>query len=283
VDKDELADFLRSRRARLQPSDVGMPAGLRRRTPGLRREEVAGLAAISTDYYTRLEQSRGPQPSRQVLSGIARALRLSDDERAHLFYLAGEPPAPPPGPSRDVPPGILHLLDRLDDAAVFVADATYEVLAWNSLAAAVMGDFSAMKPRERNLIRRHFLTGDRSDGNHHSEFGLVAVGQLRAAAARYPDDRRLRELISELLAGSPRFGEIWSRHDVLPHRSQTKTMWHPLVGEFQVDCEVLLVSERDQHVVLYTAEPGTSGYEALQLLKVVGTQDLSASERTPGA
>jgi transcriptional regulator with XRE-family HTH domain len=280
MDKPGLADFLRTRRARLQPRDVGLPAGLRRRIPGLRREEVASLAAISTDYYTRLEQARGPQPSRPVLSGIARALRLSDDERVYLFSLAGEPPEPPPGPSRDVPPGILYLLDRLDDAAAFVSDATYEVLAWTPLAAAIMGDFSAMTPKERNVVRRRFLSpadDNRrwSDGN----FGPIAAGGLRKAAAKYPENARLRELIDELLEGSPEFAEIWSRHDVQPHRARSKTLWHPLVGEFVVDCEVLMISERDQHVVLYTAEPGSSGHEAMQLLKVVGTQDLSEPSR----
>ena len=271
MDRRELADFLRSRRARLQPTDVGMPAGLRRRTPGLRREEVATLAAISTDYYTRLEQSRGPHPSRQVLSGLARALRLSDDERAHLFYLAGEQPGPPAGPPRDVPAGILYLLDRLDDAAVFVADATYEVLAWNPLAAALFGDFSAMAPRERNMARQRFL-----DGTFVTrEFGLVVTSHLRAAAAKYPDDPRVRDLIAELRSGSEEFAEIWDRHDIGVPRTRHKNLSHPLVGDFEVDCEVLLVSEQDQTVVLFTAEPGTPGHEALQLLKVVGTQALT--------
>src|SRR5689334_23912341 len=115
MDRRQLAEFLRSRRARVQPGDAGLPAGGRRRTPGLRREEVARLAGMSVDYYARLEQARGPRPSRQMLGAIARALRLTDDERAHLYYLTGEPPGPPPGPAQDVRPGVLHLLDRLDD------------------------------------------------------------------------------------------------------------------------------------------------------------------------
>ncbi|WP_431878660.1 helix-turn-helix transcriptional regulator [Amycolatopsis sacchari] len=276
MDRKGLADFLRTRRAKLQPRDVGLPAGLRRRTPGLRREEVAGLAAISTDYYTRLEQARGPQPSRQVLTGIGRALRLSDEERAHLFHLAGEVPDLPPGPSREVTPGLLHLIDRLDDAVAYVTDIAFDVLAWNPLASALMGDLTRFGRRERNLARRHFLPQP-DDGFrwYHSDFGRTAVGRLRTAAAKYPDDTYVRELVDELRAGSDEFAELWSRHDVVAHPAhRRKALWHPLVGEFEVDCEVLLVSERDQQLVLFTTEPGTSGHEALQLLKVVGTQDL---------
>src|SRR5690348_7523742 len=157
MDRPQLAEFLRSRRERLRPEDVGLPAGLRRRTPGLRREEVASLATMSTDYYTRLEQGRGPRPSRPVLTGLARALRLSDDERDHLFRLAGEQPGPPPGPPADVRSGVLRMLARLDVPGL-VLDAKYDVLAWNPLAAALIADFSALPPRERNLLRLRFLT-----------------------------------------------------------------------------------------------------------------------------
>jgi hypothetical protein len=153
-------------------------------------------------------------------------------------------------------------------------------VAWNPLAAAIMGDFSAMTPKERNLVRRRFLPFPDDEFRWSgSEFGLVAASRLRAAQAKYPEDRRVRELIDELQAGSAEFAEIWSRHDVLRHAHQRKTLWHPLVGEFEVDCEVLLVSERDQHVVLFTAERGSSGHEAMQLLKVVGTQDLGLPSR----
>ncbi|WP_191249484.1 helix-turn-helix transcriptional regulator [Amycolatopsis deserti] len=274
MDRRELGTFLRTRRERLRPADVGLPAGLRRRTPGLRREEVASLAAVSTDYYTRLEQARGPQPSRQVLSGIARALRLSDVERAHLFRLAGEQPGPA-GPSPDVPAGILHLLDRLDDAAAMVVDVKYEVLAWNPLAAAFFGDLSALPPRERNLARDRFLRPDIGRyPDTWEQFGVNLASELRAAVAKYPDDPGIRELIEDLLAGSAEFRELWSRHDVIVWRGHTKVLHHPHVGRFQVDCEVLQVRDRDQRVILYTAEPGSPGQEALRLLKVLGTQDL---------
>ncbi|MCU1684104.1 MAG: transcriptional regulator [Amycolatopsis sp.] len=273
MDRVQLADFLRSRRTRLTPSDVGLPVGVRRRTPGLRREEVAELAAISVDYYTRLEQARGPHPSRQVLGGIQRALRLSDDEREHLFRLAGEPPGPPApsaGPPGDVRPGIRHLLDRLDDAAAFVLDAKYEVIAWNQLACALMGDFAALAARDRNLVRRHFLNPaaeSRFSAAQQREFGLLTAGHLRSATARYPQDPGLTSLIDELLRGSDEFAEIWATHHVDVERSRTKILVHPVVGVLEVDCEVLLVPERDQQVIIYTAAPGTPSSEGFQRLR----------------
>lgn len=145
MDRRELAGFLRSRRERITPADVGLPAGQRRRTPGLRREEVAQLAFISTEYYARLEQARAPHPSREVLAQLARALRLSDAERDHLHHLAGAPPGPPPGPSREIRQSIVDLLRRLPEAAALVVSATYEVIAWNDLAAALMEDFPSCR------------------------------------------------------------------------------------------------------------------------------------------
>ncbi len=278
MDRNELAEFLRSRRERLSPSDVGLAAGQRRRTPGLRREEVALLAAMSVDYYTRLEQSRGPQPSRAVLTGIARALRLSDDERAHLFHLAGEQPEPATGPSPDVRAGILHLLDRLDDTPALVIDAKYQVLAWNQLAAALITDFSALPPRERNLIRRRFLCAAPESRLYDSEetlqFAREVVADLRAAAGRYPDDPEIRALIEDLLASSPEFTRLWADHEVAIQRGMCKTINHPVVGPLTVQCEMLLIPDCDQRVLLYSTEPGSHSHEALQLLKVIGTQDM---------
>jgi hypothetical protein len=277
MDRPELAHFLRSRRERLRPSDVGLAAGQRRRTPGLRREEVSGLAAISVDYYTRLEQARGPQPSRQVLSGLARALRLSDDERAHLFHLAGEQPDPSTGPCKDVRPGILHLLDRLDDAAAVVIEATYQVLAWNHLAATLICDFSTLPHRERNLVRLRFL-GDRNrryTDDENEQFGRDVVANLRIAAAKYPDCPELKELIDEAISGSPEFAELWADHEVGLQRGLCKTIIHPEVGPIVLQSEVLVIPDRDQRVIIYTAEPGSPSHNALQLLKVIGTQDLS--------
>ncbi|MER5911434.1 helix-turn-helix transcriptional regulator [Streptomyces sp. NPDC001982] len=279
MDRSELASFLRSRRERITPADVGLPAGPRRRTPGLRREEVAQLAYISTEYYTRLEQARAPRPSLEVLTGIARALRLSDVERGHLHQLAGAPPLPPPGPSREVRQSIVDLLGRLPQAAAIVLSATYDVIAWNDLAAALLEDFSALPRRDRNLIRRAFLgPGGRrqplygvSDGE---EFARTSAHHLRAAAARYPDDPEVTGLVAELLAGSEEFARLWDSHDVSDQPTLRKTLDHPVVGPVTVNCDVLDISDLDQRVVIYTAAPGSSDEEALRLLAVIGTQRL---------
>jgi transcriptional regulator with XRE-family HTH domain len=279
VDRRELADFLRSRRERITPSDVGLPAGARRRTPGLRREEVAHLAYISTEYYTRLEQARGPRPSLEVLAQVARALRLSDAERDHLHHLAGTPPGPPPGPSREVRQSIVDLLHRLPQAAAIVISATYEVIAWNDLAAALMEDFSALPRRDRNLVRRAFL-GPHPEGRRlygvsdGEEFAVSAVQELRAASARYPGDAELTGLVAELLDGSEEFARLWAAHDVTARPTLCKTFDHPVVGPVAVNCDVLDIADRDQRVVIYTAAPGSRSEEALRLLSVVGTQRL---------
>jgi transcriptional regulator with XRE-family HTH domain len=277
VARSGLGAFLRSRRERITPADVGLPAGRRRRTPGLRREEVAQLAFISTEYYTRLEQARGPNPSRDVLAGLARALRLSDAERDHLHHLAGVPPGPPPGPSRDVRPSILDLVRRLPLAAATVNSAIYDVLAWNDLAAALMEDFSAVPRRDRNLARRAFL-GPHPDGRRlygvsdAEKFAHSVTVGLRAATARYPDSPEVAGLVNELLTGSDEFARLWAAGDINASRSLRKTFQHPLVGAVTVNCDVLDVADRDQHVVIYTADPGSPSEEALRLLSVVGTQ-----------
>ncbi|MET8630173.1 helix-turn-helix transcriptional regulator [Kitasatospora sp. NPDC004669] len=277
MDRRELAAFLRSRRERITPADVGLPAGPRRRTPGLRREEVATLAYISTEYYTRLEQARAPRPSREVLVGIARALRLSDAERDHLHHLAGEPPGPAPGLSREVRQSSLDLLNRLPLTAAFVTSAAYEVIAWNDLAAALMEDFSAVPRRERNLVRRVFLgsrpLGQRLYGVSDADsFARTSARRLRATAARYPDDPEVAALVAELLAGSEEFVQFWASHDVSAEHTLVKTFQHPVVGPITVNCDVLEIPERDQQMVLYTAVPGSPSEEALRLLSVIGTQ-----------
>ncbi|MGN5377638.1 helix-turn-helix transcriptional regulator [Streptomyces lasalocidi] len=281
MNRAELAAFLRSRRERIGPADVGLPAGPRRRTPGLRREEVAQLAYISTEYYTRLEQARGPRPSREVLSGLARALRLTDAERDHLHLLVGAPPGPPPGPSREVPRSILDLVHRLPHSAAFVTSALLEVLAWNDLAAALMEDFSALPRRERNLARRAFL-GPRPEGRRlygvsdADAFARHAARRLRTTAARYPDDPEVIALIRELLDGSEEFARLWASHDVAPTPTLRKTFRHPAVGPVTVNCDALDLTDRDQQVVIYTAVPGSSSEEALRLLSVIGTQRMDA-------
>lgn len=232
---------------------------------------------MSTDYYTRLEQGRGPHPSRPVLTGLARALRLSDDERDHLFRLAGEQPGPPPGPPSDVRAGVLRMLARLDVPGL-VLDAKYDVLAWNPLAAALITDFSAIPPRERNLLRLRFLTDRQTElfgAQATKEFARDAAADLRAATSTYPDDAGLAQLVGDLCAGSPEFATIWARHEVGRQQTLCQTIFHPQVGRIDVVCEVLVVPERDQRVVLYAAEPGSPSEQALRLLDVIGTQELT--------
>ncbi len=271
MDRRELADFLRSRRERLDPADAGLPVGPRRRTPGLRREETARLAFISTEYYTRLEQARGPRPSREVVAGLARALRLSDAERVHLHHLADVPPLLPAGPSREVRQSILDLIARLPHAAATVISASFEVLAWNSLATALMEDFAAVPAPERNLVRKVFL-GPQGEGlrlygvSDAPGFARSAARRLRAATARYPADRGLAALIRDLLAGSAEFRALWSSHDVAEEPTLRKTFRHPLAGPITVNCDVLDITDRDQRLVIYTAAPGSASERALHLL-----------------
>ena len=275
MDKPELAAFLRAHRERLTPARVGLPAAGPRRTPGLRREEVAQLAHISTQYYTRLEQARGPHPSRHVLAALGRALRLTDAERAHLYVLAGQPPVPP-GPSAQVPSSIQSLIERLPDTAALVLDAKYEVLAWNPLAAALLEDFSALPRRDRNIIRKYFLSPDPHRGHYAvtggGDFGRYAAGQLRAASARYPHDQEIRALVRELLRHSPEFARLWPAREVSSPSHMIKTVDHPEVGRIELACDVLTVPDRDQYLVLLTAEPGTPAHDAIRLLSVVGLQ-----------
>lgn len=280
MNRAEFADFLRRGRARLDPSDVGLVSGSRRRTPGLRREEVAGLAAMSVDYYTRLEQSRGPHPSRQMLTALARALRLTDDERDHLFHLAGEEPPRREAPSAHVRPGLLLVLDRLHDTPAHVVSDLGDVLAQNAMARALSGDAFARPPRERNHVRRFFLDPAARDlfpPEDLPEHARVQVANLRAVAAARPDDPEPAALVAELRSSSEEFARLWDEHEVALRRFSTKRFRHPLVGLLELDCEVLLSHEHHQLLVVHTARPGTESYERLQLLRVVGLQDMSPS------
>jgi transcriptional regulator with XRE-family HTH domain len=282
MDKQELGAFLRSRRERLRPEDLGLPSGPRRRTPGLRREEIAVLAHISTEYYVRLEQGRAPRPSGEVLAGIAGALRLTDAESDHLHVLAGTAPSRSGLHRRDVRPSILALLERLPQTAAFVMSAAFEVLAWNDLAAALMEDFGGLAPRDRNLARRAFLRPARPGTTLYgisdaAEFRHSVVMQLRATLARYPTDPLVTGLVEELREGSPDFARLWERHDVQAAPMLRKTFRHPAVGEITVDCDALTLTDSDQHVVLYTAPKGSRDADALALLNVLGAESLDAN------
>jgi transcriptional regulator with XRE-family HTH domain len=278
MDNQALGTFLRSRRERLRPEDVGLPSGPRRRTPGLRREEIAVLAHISTEYYVRLEQGRAQRPSIEVVTGISDALRLTDAESDHLSLLAGTARTRTELHRRDVRPSILALLERLPDTAGFVMSAAFEVLAWNGLAAALMEDFDARTPTERNLARKAFLEPATAAPTLYgisegAEFRQQVVLQLATTLARYPSDPQVTGLIADLRAGSSEFARLWDRHDVQAAPMLRKTFRHPAVGEITVDCDSLMLADRDQHLVLYTAPRGSRDADALTLLAVLAGED----------
>jgi transcriptional regulator with XRE-family HTH domain len=279
VNRAELADFLRRGRARLDPADVGLTAGPRRRTPGLRREEVAQLTGMSVDYYTRLEQARGPHPSRQMLTALARALRLTDDERDHLFHLTGEePPRRGSGASAHLRPGLLLVLDRLHDTPAHVTSDCGEVIAQNAMSRALTGDAFARPPRERNLLRRFFLDTESRElfpPEDVPEHARAHVANLRAVAAARPDDPEPAALVAELRSSSEEFARLWEEHEVAVRRRSTKRFRHPLVGLLELDCEILLNQDAHHLLVIHTARPGTESHERLQLLRVIGLQDMS--------
>ncbi|TCC53391.1 XRE family transcriptional regulator [Kribbella capetownensis] len=260
--RDELARFLRVRREILRAGDLGLPPRARRRTPGLRREEVAELAHVSVDYYTRLEQARGPHPSAQVLDALTSAFRLTAAERTHLFRLADVAPTAPTSPVRHVRPSVRQLLNRLPATAAIVTDAGYDVVAANPLATALL-DLDAGS----NLARRRFLDPSRAREVAASQgFERIAVSRLRTAARRYPRDRQITELVTELRAKSPEFRVLWTTDPVHAPGHRAKTLQHPELGPLQVSCDVLVVPDDDQQVVFMTADPGTHSARVLERL-----------------
>lgn len=274
----ELADCLRAWRERLTPAEAGLPAGGHRRTPGLRREEVAQLAGVSLDYLARLEQGRARRPTPSVLAALARALRLNDSERAHLFRVAGQAEPGPETIDRHIPPSLHRLLDRLADVPVMVVDAAGEIVAANPLATALIGDLSAASRRERTLPWRHF-TGRPSrfvrTEAEQAQAEETMVAELHDAVGRYPEDRYLRELIDDLLECSPRFAELWARRPVAQVPARRKTFRHPEVGEITLDCDALVVGGSDLRVIVYTAPAGSPDAQALALLGAIGLQNFA--------
>ncbi|MGI5161555.1 helix-turn-helix transcriptional regulator [Microbispora sp. CA-102843] len=265
----EFGKAVRRWRDRVAPETAGLPATGQRRAAGLRREELALLAGISVDYVTRLEQGRASNPSAQVVEALARALRLSGTERAHLFRLAGlAPPGPETVPTH-ITPSVRRLLDRLTGTPVAVFDACWTLLLANPPYAALMGDPSEWRGDRRNSVWRHFL-GPGSRARHTPEslraFEAALVSDLRATAGRYPADQRLRRLIADLRANSERFAELWDSGAVGRHEVARKTIDHPDVGPLTLDCDVLIVAGGDLRIMVYTAEPGTEDDERLASL-----------------
>ncbi|TDD11376.1 XRE family transcriptional regulator [Nonomuraea deserti] len=276
--RTEFGRAVRRWRDRMSPATVGLPAAGRRRAAGLRREELALLAGISADYITRLEQGRAVSPSAQVVEALARALRLSADERGYLFRMAGlEPPGPEMVPGF-ITPSVQRLLDRLAGTPVGVYDAAWTLLLANPMYAALMGDPSGWRGDERNGVWRNFA-GPGGRVRHTPEarraFEAALVADLRATAGRYPGDQQVRRLIARLRAISARFAELWDSGIVGRHEAARKTIEHPQVGPLTLDCDVLSVAGSDLRIMVYTAEPGTDDAERLVLLAVLGTQTLT--------
>ncbi|MFK4484093.1 transcriptional regulator with XRE-family HTH domain [Curtobacterium sp. AB7] len=279
VGMSEFASVLRSWRDRVRPEEVGLPAGPGRRTPGLRREELAALAGVSVDYVVRLEQGRALNPSPQLLGALATALRLTAAERDHLCRVAGVAPPSLQVVPRHITPGVQRLVDRLGDVPIAVFTATHDIVLWNDLWAALNGDPSRAVGIERNLVWRHFMhahDGVEWDDEHQEEFSSDLAADLRQASGRYPADRDLAELVARLRRESPEFERRWDTGRIAEHRASRKQV-HTPVGPIEIDCDVLTVPGGDLRIVLYTAVPGTEDAAKLDLLRVTGLQQFSTA------
>jgi transcriptional regulator with XRE-family HTH domain len=273
-----LGATLRVWRDRLSPAAAGLPSGHARRATGLRREELAELSGISVDYVVRLEQGRSTTPSAQVVSALARALRLTSGERDHLYRLAGLAPPKDGELSDHIPPGVHRVLNRLSDVAVAVFAADWQLLWWNRSWAALLGDPSSTPPALRNFARDSFPV----DGEppHLAQWPVTSlaaetveaaiVSDLRRATGRFPANDRLITLVRVLGAGNRRFAELWTSGAVGAHREDRKVVEHPLVGPITVDCDVMTEGEGELKIVILTAAPGTEDETKLQLAFLSG-------------
>jgi transcriptional regulator with XRE-family HTH domain len=282
MQRDQLADFLRRRREAIGPAEVGLADGPRRRTTGLRREEVAMLAGMSVDYVVRLEQGRSSQPSTQLLGALARALRLSDDERDHLFHLAGHRPPPADGVARLARAGLIRMLDLLGDTPALVLSDLGEVLAQNRASVLLTGDQTRFDGDRRYLVYRWFTDPAARalcPPEEQEHYSRQMVADLRAVAGRRSDDPAAAGLVARLQAASADFRRMWAEHEVAVRRADRKTMLHPRVGRLVWDCETLVTPDQSQELVVLTPADGETR-ERLELLRVLGIEDFPA--RTDG-
>jgi transcriptional regulator with XRE-family HTH domain len=273
MDRAQLADFLRSRREALQPEDVGLPRGDRRRTGGLRREEVAALAGMSADYYSRIEQQRGPMPSEQMVAALARALHLSLSERDHLFDLGGHPA--PRRVRRDdhLSPTMMRIVERLSDSPALVMSRFGETLMQTRPAVALLGDYTRFTGMSRYLVYRWFTDPAQRDlypPEDHDLRGRVFTVDLRVAYTADPAGRA-GEIVAALLAVSGEFAEVWRRHEVdVTHHHDLKRYRHPELGDLELYCQRLIDPDQAQELLVFSATPGSVSYEKLQMLAAVG-------------
>ena len=278
IDRDGLAAFLRRRRASLQPEDVGLSRGPRRRTEGLRREEVAALSNMSTDYYARLERATGPQPSEQMVAAIAQGLHLTLDERDHVFRLAGHRPPARGASSEHISPGLLRILDRLDDTPAEIVTELGETLRQTRMGVALTGDAARFEGPARSLGYRWFTDATARAPYPREEQHLLsrvyASGLRELLAARGPGSRAAR-LADLLLVRSEEFRSLWEEQEVGVRPPEVKRFEHPEVGSLELSCQTLLDPDQSHRLLVYTAAPGTDSSEKLRLLSVIGSQQLS--------
>ncbi|MER6162251.1 helix-turn-helix transcriptional regulator [Streptomyces sp. NPDC001868] len=277
MDKKELAEFLRHRREALRPRDVGLVEGPRRRTQGLRREEVAQLAGMSTDYYARLEQQRAPQPSVQITAALARALRLTLDECDHLFVLIGHNAPARFLRSEHVSPTLLRVLDRLDDSPALVTTDLSDTLAMNPLAIALLGDQTRHTGLASSGYYRWFMDPAERlvyPEETHESHGRAQAARLRAALTAGSDTPRAARILAELQEHSPEFVRMWELQEVARY-GDCKTLLHPELGRIDVDAQLLYTENRAQTLVVLTTRPGTESHSKLELLSVIGHQQLT--------
>lgn len=273
IDRAGLAEFLVRRRSALQPEDVGLPRGQRRRTSGLRREEVAALCHMSTDYYARLERERGPHPSEQMIASIAQGLRLSRDERDHLFRLAGHRP-PVRGSGTDhIGPGMLRILDRLTDTPAEIVTELGETLRQTPLGVALAGDLCRHTGPARSIGYRWF-TDPSARTVHppedHEFYSRLYVSGLRGVLTLRGPGSTAANYTELLLERSAEFRALWSAHEVGIRPREVKRYNHPQVGLLELNCQILLDPDESHTLLVFTAEPGSESYDKLQLLSVVG-------------
>jgi transcriptional regulator with XRE-family HTH domain len=273
VNRPRLADFLRTRREALQPEDVGLPRGRRRRTGGLRREEVAVLSDMSIDYYSRLEQQRGPHPSEQMLASLARGLRLSLEERDHMFHLAGYATPQRALRADHLTPGMMRIFDGLEDAAAQVVTYLGETLKQTRLSKALVGDESLHTGLARSLHYRWFTDPATRliypEDDHPAHSRLIAA-DLHRVYTRDSKDSRAAAIVDALLAKSPEFTGIWREHPVAGPYCAPKRVQHPQLGLLELHCQILIDPDQSQLLLVHTASPGSESYEKLQLLSVIG-------------
>jgi len=281
MERDAFAGFLRSRRESLTPEDLGLPRGGRRRTVGLRREEVAVAVGMSTDYYSRMERGQSPRPSEQMVAALARGLRLTLEERDHLFRLVGYDAPQRVRRSDHVDAGLMRVMDRLGDTPAAIVTSTGETLVQTRLGVALLGDQTLHRGLARSVVHRWFTDeGERRlyPAEDHPMHARVLASQLRDVLTRESSASRASEIVRALQEESEEFRDVWAQHPVGWRYGEQKRIVHPEVGELELHCQSLLEPQQSQTLLVFTATPGSRSHDQLALLAVIGSQRLGDDE-----